>query len=439
MTAEVAVLNKSAVALAADSAMSVGKTGKTYPTNKLFALTKRRPIGIMIYNNAEFMGIPWETIVKMYRGEIGSTGKATVTDYAQDFLGYVGNDTICTDEQRRYNLRGIARDLFRRIAQNVHQSLSVSPAATDADTMTTIRTVVERHATVLVEAGSASSMEDLDADDVVRSHEEDINSLIDHCFQDYEVDDSVREALHDALGASLKSARLSGGYSGLVFAGFGEDEIFPSLVEVVTDGAVGPLVKADTKRDCDIARMGTQGAIVPFAQSEMVGRFMNGVDQGFLQYLEQYLKDLLYKSTREVLEGSTPEGQLTESQISGLQGIVLSNLEDFRQAAGSFCVERFVSPVLDIVKHLPKEELAGMAEALVSLTSLKRRVSMEQETVGGPIDVAVISKGDGFIWIKRKHYFDPLLNRDYFTRQALPHITASGGDHEIPATPSSSS
>jgi hypothetical protein len=32
------------------------------------------------------------------------------------------------------------------------------------------------------------------------------------------------------------------------------------------------------------------------------------------------------------------------------------------------------------------------------------------ETVAGPIDVAVISKGDGFIWIKRKHYFSPELN-----------------------------
>jgi len=28
------------------------------------------------------------------------------------------------------------------------------------------------------------------------------------------------------------------------------------------------------------------------------------------------------------------------------------------------------------------------------------------ETVAGPIDVAIISKGDGLIWIKRKHYFD---------------------------------
>lgn len=29
--------------------------------------------------------------------------------------------------------------------------------------------------------------------------------------------------------------------------------------------------------------------------------------------------------------------------------------------------------------------------------------------------VAVISKGDGFIWIKRKHYFSPELNTAFFS------------------------
>ena len=38
---------------------------------------------------------------------------------------------------------------------------------------------------------------------------------------------------------------------------------------------------------------------------------------------------------------------------------------------------------------------------------------MDAETVGGPIDVAVISKSEGFIWIKRKLYFDKNLNNHY--------------------------
>ena len=63
---------------------------------------------------------------------------------------------------------------------------------------------------------------------------------------------------------------------------------------------------------------------------------------------------------------------------------------------------------------MEKEDLAELAENLIYLTSLKRRITPNLESVGGPIDVAVISKGDGFIWIKRKHYFNPDLNRSYF-------------------------
>jgi hypothetical protein len=68
---------------------------------------------------------------------------------------------------------------------------------------------------------------------------------------------------------------------------------------------------------------------------------------------------------------------------------------------------------MQTVGSLSKEDLAEMAESLVYLTYLKRRISSAEESVGGPVDVAVISKGDGFIWIKRKHYFKPELNQNF--------------------------
>jgi len=70
----------------------------------------------------------------------------------------------------------------------------------------------------------------------------------------------------------------------------------------------------------------------------------------------------------------------------------------------------------DMIQFMPKPELARMAEALVELTSIKRKISVGVETVGGPVDVAVISKAEGFVWIKRKHYFPPELNRRYLKR-----------------------
>ena len=249
MTAEVAVLNRSAVALAADSAMSVGNSGKTYPTNKLFALSKYHPVGVMVYNNAEFMGVPWETLVKMHRRDIGRRGMSTISEYADSFLDFIGNDAICTDQQQVANLLRIAHGFFGRIAGEIRASLEDTSSP-----QSTIEEVVERHITALREAEPAPSMEDLDADGLLREHEAVINESIGRCFADLDIDDSVRQSLHRALAADIKSIRLSGGFSGLVFAGFGEDEMFPSLIEIVTGGSIGNVVKVHTKTRFDVDR-----------------------------------------------------------------------------------------------------------------------------------------------------------------------------------------
>ena len=69
-------------------------------------------------------------------------------------------------------------------------------------------------------------------------------------------------------------------------------------------------------------------------------------------------------------------------------------------------VKEHTSQIESIVQWLPQEELAEMAETLVNLTSFKRRVTPEDDTVGGPVDVAVVTKGDGFVWIKRKNFHE---------------------------------
>ena len=65
----------------------------------------------------------------------------------------------------------------------------------------------------------------------------------------------------------------------------------------------------------------------------------------------------------------------------------------------------------DLFRSRDKSVIDG--EAVVNLEQIQQRMSMKTETVGGPIDVAVISKHDGFVWIKRKHYFDINLNPSF--------------------------
>ncbi len=81
MTAEIAVMNRFAVALAADSAVTVGQgdSQKVFQTeNKLFEVSEHKPVGLMIYSDTEFFDVPWETIIKDFRAKHGSEPCETI-------------------------------------------------------------------------------------------------------------------------------------------------------------------------------------------------------------------------------------------------------------------------------------------------------------------------------------------------------------------------
>ena len=67
VTSELVILTPSAVALAADSAVTLDNRKIYNGINKLFMLSNEPPIGIMTYNNTRFLNIPFETIIKEFR------------------------------------------------------------------------------------------------------------------------------------------------------------------------------------------------------------------------------------------------------------------------------------------------------------------------------------------------------------------------------------
>jgi hypothetical protein len=72
VTTEVTIMNRSAAALAADSAVTIATDQgvKVYENvNRLFELLKGRPVGVMIYNRADVAMRPWATVIKVYREE----------------------------------------------------------------------------------------------------------------------------------------------------------------------------------------------------------------------------------------------------------------------------------------------------------------------------------------------------------------------------------
>lgn len=208
-------------------------------------------------------------------------------------------------------------------------------------------------------------------------------------------------------------------FTGLVFAGFGENETFPSLVAFKTDGVIfGRIKKIETDRVAT-SHSEVAGQILPFAQREMVDRFMYGIDPQFETVIEKYLQAAI-EETGKAITLALPKRQsraTREKLKNSIQSAANASVATWRERMVPLFKDRFMREVQDMIFLMPKQELALLAQELINLTSVKRKFSSGRESVGGPIDVAVISKIDGFVWVRRKHYFDPGLNPRYFHRK----------------------
>jgi len=59
---------------------------------------------------------------------------------------------------------------------------------------------------------------------------------------------------------------------------------------------------------------------------------------------------------------------------------------------------------------MPIQDAIDLSEFLVYVTSMYERFMPGAATVGGPIEVAAVTKHEGFKWVKRKHYYDRAYN-----------------------------
>ncbi len=409
MTAEIVALNHGAVALAADSAVTVTMAGRQKvlrTADKLFALSETQPVAVMFYNNASLMDIPWETIIKCYRKQLGDRSFDRVADYAQDFLSYTAN--------YYEHAPGGTLEAWVRL-QVVAVLMSWKEASEVAFSLFEREDVREEVARELeAELTDCDPFEGVSAEMAAKITKTRVATVKEYLNKQRgsPPGKTLRARLHRIGQLSVTRHMKKGEHAplmtGLVVAGFGEADVFPSarnysLSGLLTENGAcwSQLGATDLDEDGDPVEFNSQ--IIPFAQSETVEGFMTGIEPRLLEEVHSLvadkLGDLAERVDEHFHEMSSPEraelSDLLEEWGDGLLNEFHTDLKEIKQ-------NEFVAPIIEMVEMLPRFDLAAAAEALVSLQSFKRRVTMDAETVSAPVDVVVISKGDGLVWVKRK-------------------------------------
>ena len=417
MTAEVIVMNTLAVAAAADSAVTITvRSGqKIYQSaNKLFALAKHVPVGVMVYGSANFMAVPWETIVKTYRSKLGTSTFPTIEDYASDFLRFLETSKRLFPPKMQEHFvhadcRGFLTVFGQEMKAHIQQALKGETDIPHSKVADIVSSFIDTRLKELQAKDSIPGFPQNYPRRVQKLYSDQLNSAIDIVFKDVPITPASRRTLMQVLG-EIFFRQLIGNPSGLVIMGFGADDVFPKAMEHLVRGIVADRLWVVPVRHQALG-LDNAASIIPFAQSEMVRTFMEGIDPDLADFLMGMFSTLLTGYIDQVADAlpelDSPQREQFREQVAAVCKEQLAQLE---KGFNEYREDRHVDPIMSMISALPKDELARVAEALVNLTSFKRRVSEQAETVAEPIDVAVISRGDGFVWVKRKHYFPASLN-----------------------------
>lgn len=423
MTAEIAVLNKDAVALAADSTVTISGKKTYHNTNKLFALSSSHPVGIMIYGSGELAGIPWEVLIKFYRKKLKEKSFPHLLQYKSDFIEFLEKDISEYNESEEEEFileyaENYLEKLVDSLDTDIEETITEDGAISKKEIAKKLKEKIEQD-TGKWASKPYLSFANSNIEDSLRSKfSQKINTLIDEKLENHKITKANRLKLLKTCIKIFCSEHIES--SGIVFAGFGENDLFPRIVDCGIECIALQKIKY-REHYTSVKNNPTNSAfIIPFAQTETVSTFIEGISGK--------IKKDLFSAINSSLDQF--ETLITESINEPVKEEVKKALEAIKNKRSDLVSEIFeklrrseyknhVLPIIEAVEFLPKSEMAEVAEALVSITSFRHKISLEQESVGGAIDVAVISKSDGFVWIKRKHYFSSELN-PMFMKRYLP-------------------
>lgn len=102
---------------------------------------------------------------------------------------------------------------------------------------------------------------------------------------------------------------------------------------------------------------------------------MSGIDPLYETYLVDSAATMLVKFGGSIIDSHTRGNRAKKAALKrSIETEALENVRAFVDEAEKYKDSKFVMPILDTVRVLPKHELANMAEALISLPPMKLRV-----------------------------------------------------------------
>jgi hypothetical protein len=186
----------------------------------------------------------------------------------------------------------------------------------------------------------------------------------------------------------------------LVFAGYGEDEAYPSICQYEVTGINKSKLQWQLCGSANISDE-QESNIFTSGQSDIIDAIELGIQNERIGVIRKRFQTLI-------------EDLLTQNLLDSLIGkidypAIRQEVADLIRESGKDHLRQH----LEAIEQFDLQKMACLAENLIKATELHRKITFRQEEVGGLIDLAVITREDGFQWLNRKSWYEPSKGGQY--------------------------
>lgn len=427
MTSQVVLLNAWGIGLASDSAVTSGNRVSN-GSEKIFALPSPHKLAILTSSDARVMGYPWESVLSAWM-ETLQKPLPSIEDYWLSLERWlcqsVTSTTSVTEAEYVYlesiiyhKLRAnlmdhvwhpILRPYFEKTLSAEDLKIANGTASWEPEFRAKILALIpkslakeslealtsftkSRNETFDAAEGISAGQSKVWLDRYFNSYPERFGkSFFEELLTDMPNFPNIEETLTALAVSYLTNPQWIGTTLSLV--GFGETDLLPSYVEVHILGFVGGV------------RIG--GAHVssnPISTSEHLFYGQKDALESLVLGRDTILMDATAKQNEALSNFRTQLSDNDDVAVAQIREAFENTIAkaDLENEVINVGREQRLRPFQRAVQMSPVRDLAEFASTLVGVQAARAAFSQDNPTVGGPIDVATITRHEGFSWVRHK-------------------------------------
>ena len=353
MTAQVGILNSEVAVLASDTAGSsyYGKSVKIFKSiKKIHKLADNLPVAIMVYGSARLSSVLWSRVIDLFKKQLGGEEKNKLKDYLDGFINFIENNSELTNYERNI-------DFFISWAKKIYINLE-DMAYKNGDLNEVKFKFWINEENEELKRNEKSVLDDSKYNILVKSFDSylaNISSInyVKHPRLLKRFRDEIKEYLTLLFVKSITNTFESG----VVIAGFGKDDIYPSLINVYIEGLFeNKLRMAEPKYymigEDYLDKTKSTARIIPFAQADGVTLFM----EGFAPEIKNFVLETSRNNTDEILSflqnHNLFNGLSKEKRLKILNDLNLYSDRQFKEYTnniGRYTYSNYTDPIVNSV------------------------------------------------------------------------------------------